>query len=209
MGKSSLLTKSLTLAEEIGDSLAYSNVKYVFLNDLATALYGVLRPLGEIRILVEAGREAEVSKTIASVSKASIPDVKLASALRGRGVAAVNMTTLPLLVIDVEKTILDSDLLKQVEDHLICGFKVKIPLLEGLVARLLAQGQYPYVAQALTLLVAWVDAIDGRELARALRKGGVDIALLRKQLEGLKRVLGGFPDLAGKKVLLDSLTENL
>lgn len=155
------------------------------------------------------GEKPRYPKTIASVSKASIPDIKLASALRSRGVAAVNMATLPLLVIDVEKTVLDSDLLERAEEHLICGFKVKIPPLEGLVARLLAQGQYPYVAQALTLLVAWVDAIDERELAGALRKGGVDIALLRKQLEGLKRVLGGFPNLAGKKVLLDSLTENL
>ncbi|MCI4461904.1 MAG: hypothetical protein JHC12_02955 [Thermogladius sp.] len=197
------------MAGEIGGSLAYSNVKYVFLNDLATALYGLLRPLGEIRILVEAGREVEVSKTIASVSKAPIPEIELASALRDRGVAAVNMATLPLLVVDVEKTGLDSDLLERAEDHLIGGFKVKIPPLEGLVARLLSQGQYPYVAQALTLLVTWVDAIDRKGLAEALRKGGVDTALLREELERLKMVLGGFPNLAGKKALLDSLTENL
>lgn len=197
------------MAGEIGDSLAYSNVKYVFLNDLATALYGLVRPLGEIRILVEAGREVEVSKTIASVSKVPIPEIELESALRDRGVAAVNMATLPLLVVDVEKTILDSDLLERAEDLVISGFKVKIPPLEGLVARLLAQGQYPYVVQALTLLVTWVDAINGRGLAEVLRKGGVDVALLRRELEGLKRVLGGFPDLAGKLALLDSLTENL
>ncbi|AFK51259.1 hypothetical protein TCELL_0835 [Thermogladius calderae 1633] len=206
---SRVLEETLRLVEGIGRELRRLGVNYVVLDDLATGLYGLVQPLQEARVLVDAGREDDVIQAVTSATQMGYIQAKLRTSLREKGVAAVNLVTLPLLVIETAVTGLDVELLRESFAYNLLGFEVRLPPLEGLIAKLVARGQYPYTAKGLALMMAWADSLSRDRLKKSLEKSGADPAVLKALLAEAWKLASGLTPLRLKESAVHDLLENL
>ena len=206
---SRVLEETLRLVEGVGRELRELGVNYVVLDDLATGLYGLVQPIEEVRVLVDAGRVDDVTRAVTSATQMGFIQAKLRASLREKGVAAVNLVTLPLLVIETAAAGLDVELLRESFAYSLLGLEVRLPPLEGLIAKLVARGQYPYTAKGLALMIAWADSLSKDRLKKSLEKGGVDPAVLKALLAEAWELASSLAPLRLKERAVHDLLESL
>ncbi|WP_440059279.1 hypothetical protein ACSU1N_05695 [Thermogladius sp. 4427co] len=207
--KSLILEKTFEIVEELDSYLLPKNVKYVVLNDIATALYGLVKPFEEVRILVESGREDLVSIAIANIAVTDVSPSRILEGLRRDGIVAVNMLTAPLLVVERARSRLDELVINEAVEERISRYKVRIPTLEGLIARLMQQAEYPYPAMGYTLLVSWIDSIDLDKLVEMIRISKVDFTVFKTALKKIMGIVKNHPTIKPREDLLSAILEKL
>jgi len=159
--------------------------EFTVLNDIATALYGLVKPLEELRYLVSAKSAENVVYTILDAHGVSRHYSEVLERIREQGLVAVSTIFYPLLVIEVALKPLDSEVLASsrlvnLEDHRLC-----IPRLEHLIAKLVSTKLYPYTLYGYTLLFTWLPSksLDAKLLGELLRSSDVSVEQFMREVE--------------------------
>jgi hypothetical protein len=183
----------------------------VFLNDVATSLYGLVNPLTEIRVLASLACLDNALYTLLESFNIQEEYPKARKQLVGNGIVAVSTRTMPLLVIEAEKNNLDHEIVGSPVKYVDEAFEFYIPQLEYLIVKLLSLRLYPYITYGITLLFSWVDVINMDLLTKALEISGVSRKELAREIDSTLRHVEAFPvikeeNIRGKlKALLQSV----
>jgi hypothetical protein len=161
--------------------------EFTVLNDIATALYGLVKPLEELRYLVSAESAESVVYTILEAHGVSRHYSEVLERIREQGLVAVSTVFYPLLVIEValkplDREVLRSSRLVNVEEHELC-----MPGLEHLIAKLVSTKLYPYTLYGYTLLFTWLSSrsLDVKLLGELLRTSGVSVEEFVREIESM------------------------
>lgn len=162
----------------------HSCSEYSVLNDVATALYGLIKPLEEVRYVVSSESAERVVYTILRAHSVSEHYAVVLERLKEQGLVAVSTVFYPLLVVEVARGRLDRELLASSQLVGISDYKLCAPRLEHLVAKLISMKLYPYSLYGYTLLFTWLSAgrINVELLVNLLGISGVNVRELAREL---------------------------
>lgn len=183
----------------------HAECSYAVLNDVALVVYGLVKPLEEVRLIIDESCAEEVVQALLSEFDVEAYLAETTSRLKAQGLAAISTRFYPLLVVELASTSLDRELVKNSIEVHVEGSKLKVPKLEYLIAKLASMKLYPYLEYALALLVAWILRLDVDSLVSLLRSTGVDIDVIINRLKLVCSLLGAFDRFSREAELLKSL----
>lgn len=181
--------------------------EYTVLNDIATVLYGLVRPVEEVRYLIS---ENNVENTLQAILEAHGVQEHYDEALRklrDQGLIAVSTVFYPLVVIEVAIRRLDKEVLSNTQLVDLGEYRLCIPRLEHLIVKLLSMNLYPYTLYGYTLLFAWLNTrkLDLKLLAGLLKNTIVNVESVVRELVSLFEHLSLFKPQELDKSLLEYL----
>ncbi|ACL10652.1 hypothetical protein DKAM_0326 [Desulfurococcus amylolyticus 1221n] len=176
----------------ISRRLAGDRCIVVFLNDVATSLYGLVNPLTEIRVLASSSCLDDALYMLLESFNIQEEYSKAREQLVGNRIVAVSTRTMPLLVIEAEKNNLDHEIVESPVKYMDEAFEFYIPQLEYLIVKLLSLRLYPYITYGITLLFSWADVIDMDLLSKALEISGVSKKELSREIDSTLRHVEAF-----------------
>ncbi|ADI32182.1 hypothetical protein [Staphylothermus hellenicus] len=182
------------------DELEIRNIKSAVLNDLAISLYGLIKPIDEIRILVENKELDSVAYVIARELGMSIYQKDIYNSLKTLGKAVVNPVFLPLTILEIAQTPLDIELLANRIKFAYEKIQINVPRLEHLVCKLLSYNAYPYNIYAFTLIITHKEIIDLDIVKKLLKNIGIEPDNIMKYILKIKSLIELFPELNDKHV---------
>ncbi|MEZ0393708.1 MAG: hypothetical protein ABWK00_01480 [Desulfurococcaceae archaeon] len=172
--------RAIRSASGVCSSVAELGGRASVLNDVATALYGIMRPVEEVRIVVGGLGPGEAAEAVASALGMEAFVAEISERLSSVGIVALNPVFSPLVVVELARGELDELLLEHSPEVEVLGAGLAIPELEFLIARLASMGSYPHAALAAALQVAW-DGLLRHDLLSQL----LDLAGRREEHAGL------------------------
>ncbi|MEM4527597.1 MAG: hypothetical protein QXS23_00155 [Desulfurococcaceae archaeon] len=172
--------------------LRRSGCKISLLNDIAVIVYGVVKPLEEVRIMVSADCVENALDNIMKSFNVFQHRFIAEKRLREHGVVAVSTIFYPLLVIELARSYIDEEVLANTEIFEISGYEIPIPRIEHLIAKMLSLGMFPYNVYAYTLLFSWIDNLDHSVLAKLIKSTGINIENFVRNLEDMVNHLDSF-----------------
>jgi len=205
--RSLIVEKVLSAASSIARK--HANCKHAVLNDLATALYGLVKPIDEARFIVETNCAEEVVGTLLGGFGVEEHYSEAISRLREQGLVAVSTRFYPLLVIEIARSPVDFALVESAIDVQINGYVLRIPRPSHLVAKMASLNMYPYVEYACSLLASWIKRLDLDEVIGLLLLARVDLNKLAEKLSILLELLQAFPEYESERTLLAKFVEEL
>jgi hypothetical protein len=159
--------------------------EFTVLNDVATALYGLVKPLEELRYLVSSESAESTIYTILEAHGVSRHYAEVLERIREQGLVAVSTIFYPLLVIEVaskplERELLSNSRLVRLEEYTLC-----IPRLEHLIVKLISTRLYPYTLYGYTLFFTWLSSrrLDVELLSKLLGISGVSVEEFIREVE--------------------------
>ncbi len=200
-----IISKISTIIEE---HLA-RELKIVVLNDLASILYGLVKPVGEIRLLVDGKDLYTTTYIVSSVLGMGAYEKDILGSLKKLGVAVLNPVLLPLTIIETPRKNIDYVLLREPNDLVIEGYRIVLPKIEYYIAKLFSYGVYPYNVYALIHLLAYADVINAEEFKVAFRESSIDPKTVIKDLKNIEKLVSVFPELDEIKGNIDKLVKIL
>lgn len=159
--------------------------QYAALNDIAVIVYGLVKPVEEVRVLVDPTCSEEILYTLLRAFNIEEHYVEALERLKEQKVVAVSTRFYPPVVVELARSNLDKELLQSAVDIDVDGIYIRIPKLEHLIAKLLSTGLYPYTAYAYALTVAWIKRLNIKEFIEVLLRSDIDIGRLADKLEGM------------------------
>lgn len=181
---------SLIIEEHLAREL-----KIMILNDLASILYGLVKPVGEIRLLVDGKDLYTTTYIVSNVLGMSAYEKDILGSLNKLGIAVLNPVLVPLTIIETPRKDIDHMLLDEPNDLVIDGYRIILPRIEYYIAKLFSYGAYPYNIYALIHLIAYTDLIEPEKFRKAFEKTGIDPKTVIKDLKNIGRLISVFPEL--------------
>lgn len=179
--------------------------RYAVLNDPAVVLYGLVKPVEEVRVIADHSCAENLLHTVLAAFNVEEQYVEALSRLREQGLVAVSTRFYPLLVFEVARSQIDLLLVENTIDVELDGIVLRIPRLEYLIAKLIHMNVYPYTEYAYALLIPWIKRLDVEVLLHLLRVAGVDINRVVRRLEDMYWLSTPFPNLLEELKLALSL----
>lgn len=163
----------------------HSCSEYTVLNDVATALYGLVKPLEEVRYLVSSDRAESLVHTILKAHGVSEHHAEVREKLREQGLVAVSTVFYPLLVVETARGPLERELISRSQLVSIGEYKLCAPRLEHLIVKLISMKLYPYSLYGYTLFFTWLSSgrINVELLVDLLRTSGVSVEDVARSVE--------------------------
>ncbi len=178
--------------------------RLVVLNDIATALYGLIKPVSEIRILVgdiEDERLAEI--VVNGLGMTGYKDDILRS-LNTIDRAVLNPLFIPITIVEKPRKPVDRVILKEPIEFVDNQIEMNLPRLEYLIAKLLDIGEYPYIVDASALLLAHIDLINIDVLMNY-----ADLSPIMDLLRNIREFTSIFPELNKHQSKISDLMEKI
>lgn len=184
-----------------------NSCEYTVLNDIATTLYGLIRPIEEVRYLISENNVENMLHTILEAHSVQEYYDEALRKLRDQGLIAISTVFYPLVVIEVASGRLDKDVLSSTQLVDLKEYRVCIPRLEHLIAKLLSMKLYPYTLYGYTLLFTWLNTkhLDLKLLADLLKNTNVNVESVVRELESIFEHLSLFKPQELDKSLLEYL----
>lgn len=179
----------------IMDELEVRGVESVILSDLAVSLYGIIKPISEVRLLVENKDPDTVAYAVSKELGMGIYQKDILNSLKTIGKAVLNPVFIPLTIIEVAKTSLDKELLVNRIIFAHGEFRLKVPRIEYLVAKLLEYNSYPYNIYAYTLIIVHEKIIDFRIFNKLLKDINIDPERIKDKISKIASITSLFPEL--------------
>ncbi len=188
------------LAEEIKE---YGG-RLVVLNDIATALYGLIKPVSEIRILVgDIEDEKLVEIVVNGLGMTGYKDDILRS-LNTINRAVLNPLFIPITIVEKPRKPVDGVILEEPIEFVDNQIEMNLPRLEYLIAKLLDIGEYPYIIEASALLLAHIDVINIDVLMNY-----ADLSPIMDLLRNIREFTSIFPELNKHQNKISDLMEKI
>lgn len=184
-------------------------LKVVVLNDIASILYGLVKPIGEIRLLVDGKDLYTTTYIVSSVLGMSAYEKDILVSLNKLGIAVLNPVFVPLTIIETPRKDIDQITLEEPNDLVVDGYRIVLPRIEYYIAKLFSYGAYPYNTYALIHLMTYADLIESEKIRKALKKTGIDPRFLVKDLKSIEKLISIFPELDEIKGNIDKLVKVL
>lgn len=181
--RSLIVNKVLDALREVYDR--HKTCRHAILNDVSVAIYGLVKPIEEVRVLVDSACSTELLYTLLRAFNVEEHYADALEKLKEQGIVAVSTRFYPLIVVELSRTSLDRLILDSVVDVKIDDVQFRMPRLEHLVVKLISIGLYPYTAYAYTLIVAWIKQINIDEIFSVLDMAGIDPEQLARKLESM------------------------
>jgi len=164
-----------------------NNCEYTVLNDIATVLYGLIKPVEEVRYLISENNVENILSTILEAHGVHEHYEEALKKLREQGLIAISTVFYPLVVIEIASGRLDKDVLSNTQLVDLGEYKVCIPRLEYLITKLLSMKLYPYTLYGYTLLFTWLNTrqLDLKLLAGLLKNANMDVKNVIRELESI------------------------
>ncbi len=178
--------------------------RLVVLNDIATALYGLIKPVSEIWILVgdiEDERLAEI--VVNGLGMTGYKDDILRS-LNTIDRAVLNPLFIPITIVEKPRKPVDRVILKEPIEFVDNQIEMNLPRLEYLIAKLLDIGEYPYIVDASALLLAHIDLINIDVLMNY-----ADLSPIMDLLRNIREFTSIFPELNKHQSKISDLMEKI
>ncbi len=178
--------------------------RLVVLNDIATALYGLIKPVSEIRILVgdiEDERLAEI--VVNGLGMTGYKDDILKS-LNTIDRAVLNPLFIPITIVEKPRKPVDRVILEEPIEFVDNQIEMNLPRLEYLIVKLLDIGEYPYIVDASALLLAHIDLINIDVLMNY-----ADLSPIMDLLRNIREFTSIFPELNKHQSKISDLMEKI
>ncbi len=178
--------------------------RLVVLNDIATALYGLIKPVSEIRILVgdiEDERLAEI--VVNGLGMTGYKDDILRS-LNTIDRAVLNPLFIPITIVEKPRKPVDRVILEEPIEFVDNQIEMNLPRLEYLIVKLLDIGEYPYIVDASALLLAHIDLINIDVLMNY-----ADLSPIMDLLRNIREFTSIFPELNKHQSKISDLMEKI
>ncbi len=200
-----VLEKLARLSEEI----EIRRGRVVVLNDLAVILWGILKPIEEIRILISHEDPGEITHHVAMVLGLSPYMEDIYKSIKITGLAVLNPVTLPIFIVETPRSVIDEEVLRDPISFNNGNAIIRIPSLEPLIVKMLSIGKYPYTSYAYTLLITYSGEINARRLRLLLEKAGIKPDLIAHNINKYLELSQIFPELSGNRRLARQLLQRL
>lgn len=188
------------LAEEIKE---YGG-RFVVLNDIATALYGLVKPVSEIRILVDGIDDERLADIVVNgLGMTGYKDDILRS-LKIINKAILNTLFIPITIVEKPRKPVDRVILEEHIEFVYNEIEINLPRIEYLIAKLLDIGEYPYIVDATALLLAHIDVINTGILMKY-----ADLSPLMDLLRNIREFTSIFPELNKQRDKISDLMEKI
>ncbi|MEM3345867.1 MAG: hypothetical protein QXR36_00355 [Desulfurococcaceae archaeon] len=187
----------------------HKSCKYAVLNDVSVVLYGLVKPIEEVRIVSKRDCAEELLYTLLKAFNVEENYAEAVKNLRDHGVVAVSTIFYPLVVVETARSSIDELLVENTIDVELDNYFLRIPKLQHLIAKLIHIGVYPYTEYAYALLVQWLKRIDTDELISLFVKSEIDLEKVVSKLRTILELFAGFPDLTEEFKLGMSLIDKL
>lgn len=193
--------------KRITEEIETRNGKVVLLNDVATTVYGIIKPMEENRLLVTHENIDEIVYQLSRILGVMLHSGDIHRSLKTLGIAVINPVTMPLFIIELPRSQIDKEIVDK-ENILVDSIgALRIPTLEYLIAKMLSLGRYPYTLYGYTLLISHLEIIDTTKLRKALKQAG--IKNISQSIEKFVEIAGIFPELGTKSKLIRRFIEEL
>ncbi len=178
--------------------------RLVVLNDIATALYGLIKPVSEIRILVGDIEDERLAEIIVNgLGMTGYKDDILRS-LNTIDRAVLNPLFIPITIVEKPRKPVDRVILEEPIEFVDNGIEINLPRLEYLIAKLLDIGEYPYIVDASALLLAHIDLINIDVLMNY-----ADLSPIMDLLRNIREFTSIFPELNKHQSKISDLMEKI
>ncbi len=178
--------------------------RFVVLNDIATALYGLVKPISEIRILVDGIDDERLADIVVNgLGMTGYKDDILRS-LKRINKAVLNPLFIPITIVEKPRKPVDRVILEEPIEFVDNEIEMNLPRIEYLIAKLLDIGGYPYMVDAAALLLAHIDVIDTDILMNY-----ADLSLLMDLLCNIREFTSIFPELNKQRDKISDLMEKI
>ncbi len=178
--------------------------RLVVLNDIATALYGLIKPVSEIRILVGDIEDERLAEIIVNgLGMTGYKDDILRS-LNTIDRAVLNPLFIPITIVEKPRKPVDRVILEEPIEFVNNGVEINLPRLEYLIAKLLDIGEYPYIVDASALLLAHIDLINIDILMNY-----ADLSPIMDLLRNIREFTSIFPELNKHQSKISDLMEKI
>ncbi|GEM_PF-1903739 len=172
------------------EEIRRSGGQTVILNDIATIMYGLIKPVAEIRILVDGVDYEKLADIICYSLGMNMFKEDILRNLKTINRAVLNPVFIPITIIEKPRKPLDKVILRDHVEFTYEGITLHLPRIEYLVAKLADIGGYPYIVDAASLLLGYADIIDADKIIQY-----TDLSRLKNLLEEAIEVIEIFPEL--------------
>jgi len=176
----------------------------VVLNDIATIMYGLIKPVAEIRILADGVDDDSLADIICYSLGMTMYREDILRNLKTINRAVLNPIFIPITIVEKPRKPLDKEILNGYLEFTYENITIYLPRIEYLIAKLIDIGGYPYIVDATTLLLGYIDIIDIDRIATY-----TDLSGLKFLLENAVDVIEVFPELEDKIRKIRDLIEKI
>jgi hypothetical protein len=178
----------------ITDELSIRGINSSVLNDPAVILYGIIKSIDEIRILVEDKDIDTIAYIVGRELGMSIYERDISSSLKSIGKAVLNPVFIPLTIIETTSSELDKLLLENTIEFKHDNIWFNIPRIEYLIAKLLTYNAYPYNLYAYTLLLSHREITDQKLLEKIFHLANISYDNIRQVISKAEKFIDTFPE---------------
>jgi hypothetical protein len=176
------------------DELSIRGIHVCILNDPAITLYGIIKSIDEIRVLIENKDLDTIAYIVSKELGMSIYEKDISRSLKSIGKAVLNPVFIPLTIVETANSELDKLLLENILEFKYEDIWLNIPRIEYLIAKLLAYNAYPYNLYAYTLLLSHREIIDQELLKNILHLININYDDIEQVMNKAKRFIDTFPE---------------
>lgn len=182
----------------ITNELEIRGIRSVVLNDLAISLYGIIKPVDEIRILVEGKELDTIAYVVAKELGMSIYQRDIYNSLRTLGKAVINPVLIPLTILEITRSPIDTGILVNRIRFTYKELYIYVPQIEYLICKLLTYNAYPYNIYAYALMIVHKEIIDQGVIKRLLKDTNIDLDKIMENISRIKSIIELFPELSNE-----------
>ncbi len=178
----------------ITDELSIRGINSCILNDPAVILYGIIKSIDEVRVLVEYKEIDTIAYIVSKELSMSIYEKDILNSLRSIGKAVLNPVFIPVTIIETTSSELDRLLLGNTVEFKYDNIRFNIPQIEYLITKLLTYNAYPYNLYAYTLLLSHGEIIDRKLLKNLFNIINIDYNDIEQAINKAKGFIDTFPE---------------
>ncbi len=178
--------------------------RFVVLNDIATALYGLVKPVSEIRILVDGIEDERLADIVVNGLGMTGYKDDIFRSLKIINKAVLNPLFIPITIVEKPRKPVDRAILEEPIEFVDNEVGMNLPRIEYLIAKLLGIGEYPYIVDATALLLAHIDVINTNTLMNY-----ADLSPIMDLLRNIREFTSIFPELNKHQNKISDLMEKI
>ncbi len=168
--------------------------KVVVLNDVVLPLYGLVKTIDEIRILVYHEDIGEAVYHVLNILGLTPYINDVVKSIKYLGIAVINPVVIPMTIIETPRKEIDKAIMLDNEVVELDNYRIRIPRIEDFIVKMLTIGKYPYTLYAYTLLASWINEIDLGKVEEKASKNSIDVSKIINTIKDIVEVAKIFPE---------------